>query len=67
MLDIQGPLKNRDETRCPEGVSVSCLASHTRYSYATHKIRNSNKQEDMSCAWPLYRLVQVFPEALHSD
>ena len=27
-LDIHGPLQTRGETRCPGGVSVSCLASH---------------------------------------
>ena len=28
-LDIHGPLQTRGETRCPGGVSVSCLASRT--------------------------------------
>ena len=24
-------------------------------------------EDDMSCAWPFYSLVQIFPKALHSD
>ena len=31
MVDIHGPLQTRGDTRCPEGVSVSCLASRTRH------------------------------------
>ena len=30
-VDIHRPLKTRGETRCPGGVSVSCLASRTRH------------------------------------
>ena len=30
-MDIHGPLQTRGETRCPGGVSVSCLASRTRH------------------------------------
>ena len=35
-VDIHGPLQTRGETRCPEGVSVSCLASRTRHEYPRH-------------------------------
>ena len=26
-----------------------------------------HREDDRSCAWPLYSLVQIFPKALHSD
>ena len=42
-MDIHGPLQTRGETRCPGGVSVSCLASRTRHecpSLYTHKFEN---------------------------
>ena len=35
-VDIHGPLQTRDETRCPGGVSVSCLASRTRHECPRH-------------------------------
>ena len=37
-MDIHGPLQPRGETRCPGGVSVSCLTSRTRHECkATHR------------------------------
>ena len=30
-VDIHGPLQTRGGTRCPGGVSVSCLVSRTRH------------------------------------
>ena len=33
---IHGPLQTRGETRCPGGVSVSCLASRTRHECPRH-------------------------------
>ena len=35
-VDIHGPLQTRGETRCPGGVSVSCLASRTRHECPRH-------------------------------
>ena len=35
-MDIHGPLQTRGETRCPGGVSVSCLASRTRHECPRH-------------------------------
>ena len=35
-MDINGPLQTRGETRCPGGVSVSCLASRTRHECPRH-------------------------------
>ena len=35
---------------------------------STSKVWPSDRQEDdRSCAWPFYSLVQIFPKALHSD
>ena len=36
MMDNDGPLQTRGETRCPGGVSVSCLASCTRHECPRH-------------------------------
>ena len=35
-VDIHGPLLTRGETRCPGGVSVSCLASRTHHECPRH-------------------------------
>ena len=35
-VDIHGPQKTRGATRCPRGVSVSCLASCTRHECPRH-------------------------------
>ena len=35
-VDIHGPLQTRGKTRCPGGVSVSCLASRTRHECPGH-------------------------------
>ena len=35
-MDIHGPLQTRGKTRCPGGVSVSCLASCTRHECPRH-------------------------------
>ena len=35
-LDIHGSLQTRGETRCPGGVSVSCLASRARHECPRH-------------------------------
>ena len=35
-VDIHGPLQTRGKTRCPGGVSVSCLASCTRHECPRH-------------------------------
>ena len=29
--------------------------------------RRKYREDDMSCAWPFYSLVKIFPNALHSD
>ena len=54
MVDIHGPLKTRGETRCPGGVSVSCLASRTR-----HECPRQTKvyiwRLDTGCGPTLYR------------
>ena len=35
-VDIHRPLQTKGETRCPGGVGVSCLASHTRHECPRH-------------------------------
>ena len=35
-MDLHEPLQTRGETRCPGGVSVSCLVSHTRHECPRH-------------------------------
>ena len=48
-MDIHGPLQTRGETRCPGGVSVSCLASHTCHETLNACLRNL---VGMKCSWP---------------
>ena len=48
-MAIHGPLQIRGETRCPGGVSVSCLASRTR-----HECLRNNESEgtkNTECHW----------------
>ena len=44
-MDIPGPLLTRGETRCPGGVSVSCLASRTRHECPRHN-KSSKRTND---------------------
>ena len=43
-VDIHGPLQTRGETRCPERVSVSCLASRTRHPRSKQSLRLTSLQ-----------------------
>ena len=56
-MDIHGPLQTRAETRCPEGVSVSCLASRTRHECPRHN-KGLIWMLDTGCGPTLYRKCQ---------
>ena len=43
------------------GLLNSQRPSTLKYDHVYHR------EDDKSCAWPLYNLVQIFPKALHSD
>ena len=54
MVDIQGPLQTRGETRYPGGVSVSCLASRTRHECPRHN-ESVYMEANTGCGPTLYK------------
>ena len=57
-VDIHGPLQTRGETRCPGGVSVSCLASRTGHEYPRHN-KGYIWRLDTGCGPTLYRKCHI--------